>query len=63
MKKPLLCLFEGIQWLKWGISVNEGLLFGLRMVKRSCSEVDDKFVNHPNQENCCQNNKFDQGNA
>ena len=23
MKKPLLYLLEGIQWLKWGISVND----------------------------------------
>lgn len=32
MKKPLLCLLEGIQWLKWGILVNEGLLFGVLLV-------------------------------
>ena len=31
MKKPLLCLFEGVQWLKWGISVDESLLFGVRV--------------------------------
>lgn len=27
MKKPLLCFFEGIQWLKWGVLVN--VLYGL----------------------------------
>lgn len=63
MKKPLLCLLMGIQWLKWGIFVNESLLFAVRMVERSCPEVGDKFVDHPNQENRRQNNKFDQGNA
>ena len=31
MKKALLCLFEGVQWLKWGISVDESLLFGVRV--------------------------------
>mgnify|MGYP006986371662 FL=1 len=31
MKKPLLCLLMGIQWLKWGVSVNEGLLFVVRV--------------------------------
>lgn len=31
MKKPLLYLLEGIQWLKWGVLVNESLLFGVRV--------------------------------
>ena len=31
MKKPLLCLFDSIQWLKYGISMNEILLFGVRV--------------------------------
>lgn len=56
MKKPLLCLLKGIQWLKWGVFVNESLLFGVRV--RLMPEIINRHADKSDDSDAAENHGF-----